>query len=123
MRYTMTMHEYEILASGLFRPDQLIITYHPALRMPTNPAIQEWMDTFWAQKLAEARERDVPLFDAPLYRFVDVETVADGDLHVTLGDTSYKEYVTTRAPEFSAGRQRQELSNALAVCSVVETSD
>ncbi|HEY6540098.1 MAG TPA: NUDIX hydrolase, partial [Ktedonobacteraceae bacterium] len=119
----MTMREYEILARGLFRPDQLIITYHPALGMPISPAIQQWMDTFWAQKLAEAQERGVPLFDAPLYRFVDVETRVDGCLHVTLGDTGYKEYVTTRAPEFSTGRQRQELGNALAVCSVVETSD
>lgn len=117
------MQEYEILAQGLFRPDQLIITYQPSLRMPTSPVIQQWMDTFWTQKLAEAQERGVPLFDAPLYRFVDVETRADGNLYVTLGDTGYKEYVTTRAPEFSAGRQRQELGNALAVCSVVETSD
>lgn len=117
------MQEYEILVRGLFRPDQLIITYHPAQRMPTSPAIQQWMDTFWEQKLAQAQERGVPLFDAPLYRFVDVETRQDGNLHVTLGDTGYKEYVTTRAPEFSAARERREQGNALAVCSVVETSD
>lgn len=117
------MLEFEILARGLFRPDQLIITYNPALSMPTSLAIQQWMDSLWVQKLAEAKERDIPLFDAPLYRFVDAETGANGTLHVTLGDTGYKEYVTTRVPEFSRGRQRQELGNALAVCSVVETSD
>ena len=117
------MREFEILASGLFRPDQLVIAYNPSLYMPTSPAIQQWMDTLWAQKLAEAQERGIPLFDAPLYRFVDVDTSADGALHVTLGDTGYKEYVTTRVPEFSKGRLRQELGNALAVCSVVETSD
>jgi 8-oxo-dGTP pyrophosphatase MutT (NUDIX family) len=119
----MTMREFEILARGLFKPDQLIITYNSALRMLSSPAIQQWMDALWAQKLAAARERNIPLFDAPLYRFVDVEARADGRLYVTLGDTGYKEYVTTRAPEFSAGRKRQELGNALAVCSVVETSD
>ncbi len=117
------MLEFEILARGLFRPDQLVIDYNPALRMPTNQAIQQWMDTFWAQKLAMAREQDIPLFDAPLYRFVDVEARADGTIHLKLGDTGYKEYVTTRVSEFSRGRQRQELGNALAVCSVVETSD
>ena len=117
------MQEYEILARGLFRPDQLIITYHPALRMPTSPAIQQWMDSFWERKLAEAQERGVLLFDAPLYRFVDAEARADGNLYLTLGDTGYKEYVTTRVPEFSAGRHRQKPGNALAVCSVVETSD
>src|SRR5579863_9438573 len=83
VRYTMSMREYEILARGLYRPDQLIITYDPSLRMPSSPAIQQWMDTFWARKLAEAQERGIPLFDAPLYRFVDVESRADGYLHVT----------------------------------------
>jgi hypothetical protein len=119
----MTMLEFEILARGLFRPDQLAITYDPSLRMPTSPAIQQWMDALWTQKLAMAREQGIPLFDAPLYRFVGVETRAGGILHVTLGDTGYKEYVTTRVPQFYQGRQRQELGNALAVCSVVETSD
>jgi len=123
VRYTITMLEFEILARGLFRPDQLAITYDPSLRIPTDPAIQHWMDTFWAQKLTLAREQGIPLFDAPLYRFVNVETRADGTLCVTLGDSGYKEYVTTRVPEFYSGRQRQELGNALAVCSVVETSD
>ena len=123
VRYSMSMLEYEILASGLFSPAQLIITYDPALRMPTSPAIQQWMDTLWAQKLAEAQEQGVPLFDAPLYRFVNVEMRADGNMHLMLGDTGYKEYVTTRPAEFSVGRQRQELGNPLAVCSVVETSD
>jgi 8-oxo-dGTP pyrophosphatase MutT (NUDIX family) len=117
------MSEFEILARGLFRPDQLVITYNPALCMPTSPAIQQWMDTLWGQKLAEAQEQDIPLFDAPLYRFIGAGTRADGTLHLTLGDTGYREYVTSRAQEFGRGRQRQELGNALAVCSVVETSD
>jgi len=117
------MLEYEILARGLFLPAQIAITYDPSLRMATGPAIQQWMDTLWAQKLTMAREQDFPLYDAPLYRFVDVEARADGTLHLTLGDTGYKEYVTTRVPEFYMGRERQELGNALSVCSVVETSD
>lgn len=123
LRYTTIMREFEILTSGLFRPDQLIITYNSALCMPTSLATQQWMDTLWKQKLAEAQERGIPLFDAPLYRFVDAKTSADDALHLTLGDTGYKEYVTTRTPEFSRGRLRQEPGNALAVCSVVETSD
>src|SRR6266571_1137220 len=117
------MIEFEILARGLYRPDQLLISYDPSLRMPTNPAIQAWMDTLWQQKLATARENDIPLFDAPLFRLVSAKSQPDGTLHLVLGDTSYKEYVTTRAPEFAQGRTREELSNALSVCSVVETSD
>ena len=123
LRYTIIMREFEILARGLFRPDQLVIDYNPALRMSTSPAIQQWMDTLWAQRLAMAHKEGIPLFDAPLYRFVNVETRADGTLHLKLGDTGYKEYLTTRVPEFSKGRLRQALGNALAVCSVVETSD
>lgn len=126
VRYNDDMLEFEILARGLFRPHQLTVSYDPSLRMPTSAAIQQWMDDAWSRKLAIARERGIPLFDAPLYRFVHGEVHAggtDGTLHLTLGDTSYKEYVTTRKPEFSVGRQRQELGNPLAVCSVVETSD
>ena len=118
-----SMLEFEILAHGLYRPDQLEISYNPSLRMPISPPIQVWMDTLWEQKLASAREQNIPLFDAPLFRFVAVEAQADGTLHLLLGDTGYKEYVTTRVPEFAQGRKREELGNALSVCSVVETSD
>lgn len=117
------MLEFEILAHGLYRPDQLEISYNPSLRMPISPPIQVWMDTLWEQKLASAREQNIPLFDAPLFRFIEVESQADGTLHLVLGDTGYKEYVTTRVPEFAQGRKREELGNALSVCSVVETSD
>jgi 8-oxo-dGTP pyrophosphatase MutT (NUDIX family) len=117
------MLEFEILARGLYRPDQLDITYDPSLRMPTSPAIQQWMDTLWQQKLATAQKKAVPLFDSQLFRLVSTEARADGTLHLVLGNTSYKEYVTTRDPEFARGRARQELGNALSVCSVVETND
>ena len=124
------MIEFEILARGLYRPDQLAITYDPSLRMPTTPAIQQWMDTLWQQKLAIAQEKNIPLYDSKLFRLVHVETRHAGQqgnepprLHLIFGDTGYKEYVTTREPEFARGRDRQQLSNALAVCSVVETTD
>src|SRR5205085_10173623 len=117
------MLEFEILARGLYRPDQLSITYDPTLSMPINPTIQEWMDTFWQQQLTIAREKGIPLFDAPLFRLIHAESQPNGTLHLVLGNTSYKEYVTTRVPEFAHGRTRQELGNALSVCSVVETSD
>ena len=117
------MREFDILARGLFRPDQLDITYEPGLHMPLNPAVQEWMDALWQQKLALARAKGTPLFDARLFRLVSAETRPDGTLHVVMGDGSYKEYVTTREPEFAAGRSREELGNVIGVCSVVETSD
>ena len=191
------MIEFEILARGLYRPDQLTITYDPSLRMPTAPAIQQWMDPLWQQKLAMAQEKNIPLYDSKLFRLVHAElwhagrqgnitpveageerrgggtlgspsdeggrvgaspisvnlrgqgdrkgrpyyttnrlakpVYSRGDplrspwgeeiLHLIFGNTSYKEYVATREPEFARGRDRQQLSNALGVCSVVETTD
>jgi 8-oxo-dGTP pyrophosphatase MutT (NUDIX family) len=92
------------------------------LHMTISPEIQTWMDTFWQEKLAQAKTQGIRLFDAPLFRFVEA-TIHDGNLHIVVGDTSYKEYVTTRVPEFAASRARHELGNALSICSVVETSD
>src|SRR5260370_26183832 len=117
------MLEFEILARGLYRPEQLDITYNPSLHMPIYPAMQSWMDTLWEQKLVIAREKGIPLFDAPLFRLVEAEAKPGGTLRLLLGDTGYKEYVTTRVPGFVQGRKREELGNALSVCSVVETSD
>ena len=117
------MIEFEILVRGLYRPDQLIITHNPSLRMPITPAIQSWIDTLWQQKLATAHQKGIPLFDTNLFRLVNAASQPDGTLHLVLGNTSYKEYTTTRVLDFFQNRTRQELSNALAVCSVVETSD
>ena len=149
------MREFEILARGLYHPDQLEITYDPSLSMPITPAIQEWMDTLWQQKLTTAQQKGIPLFDAPLFRLIHAETrpntqhkntlvpvqpvgtgeglrgegtlgspsAGAGSLHLTLGNTSYKEYVTTREPSFAHNHAREDLGNALSVCSVVETTD
>ncbi len=117
------MLEFEILARGLFRPDDLAIDYDPSLTMPMTPAIQTWMEALWQEKLAAARRRHVPLYDTPLFRYVEAATTADHTLRLVLGDTSYKEYVTTRQPEFAGQHPRSALGNALSVCSVVETSD
>ncbi len=117
------MIEFEILARGLYRPDQLTITYDPALRMPITPALQEWMDATWQAKLILAREQGFPLYDGQLFRLVSVTAASNGSLQLVLGDTSYKEYMTTREPVFAQNHSRQELGNGIAVCSVVETND
>jgi hypothetical protein len=117
-----TMLEFEMLAQGLYRPDQLIVTYDPALRMPKTAEIENWMESLWQEKLARAKANGTRLFDAPLFRFVSAQ-VTDDQLTITIGDTSYREYVATRTSEFGLMYPRQELGNALSVCSVIETSD
>src|SRR5260221_490963 len=73
--------EFEILARGLYRPEQVVITYDPVLRMPVDDAIQGWMDHLWQRKLAMAHEKGVQLFDAPLFRLVKEETgIQKGDM-------------------------------------------
>lgn len=117
------MLEFEILARGLFRPRELDIVYDPTLRMPIDAEIQARIDELWQQQVAIAREQKFPLFDAPLFRLVHVEVRPQGILRLILSDTTYKEYTTSRQPAFAQGRSRQQLSNPLAVCSVIETSD
>ena len=117
------MLEFEILDRGLFKPDQLQITYDPTLTMPMTPAIQEELDRMWQQQLAQARVENFRLYDAELFRLISVAAGSDGMLHLVVSDTSYKAYSTTRIAEFARSRTRQELANPLAVCSVVETTD
>jgi 8-oxo-dGTP pyrophosphatase MutT (NUDIX family) len=117
------MLEFEILTRGLYRRDQLAITYDPSLTMPLTPEIEATIEYMWQEKLKLSHEQNFRLYDSPLFRLVEVQARDDGTLHVVLGDTHYKEYIATREPEFARGRSRQELGNALAVCSVVETSD
>ncbi|GHO69189.1 hypothetical protein KSC_080810 [Ktedonobacter sp. SOSP1-52] len=116
------MLEFEILAQGCFPADKVDILYQPEERMPMTPAIQAWMDALWEERLSQARALNKRLFDAPLYRLVGAETTGER-LTLHLGDTSYKEYVTTREASFTRERRRDELGNAIGVCSVVETSD
>jgi len=117
------MLEFEIVARGFFSAEQVVIEHDPTLIMPSNPVQDEWMETLWQEKLALARQRNVPLFDAPLFRFISAEVRPDQTLKLVLGNTNYKEYVTTREPDFAGQRTRQELGNALSICSVVESSD
>jgi len=119
------MLEFEFLARGLYRPDQLAITYDPSLRMLVTPEIQQWMDRLWQEQLAISREQQFALYDAKLFRLISVQARSDGTLALVLSDTTYKEFSTSRFPQFAQtfGYARQDLGNALAVCSVVETSD
>lgn len=117
------MIEFEILVSGLYRPDQVVVGYDPTQRVTVAPNVQAWMDTFWEKKLVQARAKGTRLFDAPLFRLLEARPQSDGMLYVHTGDTSYKEYVTTRVPQFAHRHARQELGNPLSVCSVVETND
>jgi len=116
------MIEFSIITSGFYRPEQVVMTYDASLRMPTTPQMQAWMDARWQEQLTRARERGTKLFDTPLFRFIETTPEA-ATLHIVVGDTSYKEYVTTRTQDFAREYPGCEVGNPLAVCSAVETSD
>ena len=84
------MLEFEILAQGLYLPEQLVITYDPTLTMPKTPQIAAWMDEVWEQKLAFARANKTLLFESPLFRLIEANAQPDSTLHLLLGDTTYK---------------------------------
>lgn len=117
------MREFEILAQGCFSYAQVEIRYQPEWRMPRTPGLEAWMDALWEARLTEAHAQRKRLFDAPLFRLVGAESTPNNRLVLRLGDTSYKEYVTTREGSFASKHTREELGNAIGVCSVVETSD
>src|ERR1700682_5755651 len=102
------MIKFSIIARGLYQPEQLVIHYDPALRMPITAEMRIWMDELWEKRLTQDRGDGTRLFEAPLFRYIGAVSNADGTLSLTLGDTTYKEYVTTRIPEFAEGHSRQD---------------
>lgn len=117
------MLEFDLLAHSLYSPEQLRIDYDPSLRMSMTPQQQSRIETRWQERLAFAREHGQRLFDGQLFRLVAIEPRNDGTLHLTLGDTGYKDYVATRNEEEEYNRPRFERANPLSVCGAVETSD
>ncbi len=117
------MVNFEFLVLGSFTAEQIVIDYNPKHRLSFTLETQATMERLWQEKLAQAQQQNVPLYDGQLYRFMYAEERDDSVLRLKLGDTSYKEYVATRSPEFSQDLTRDELSNPLSVCSVIETLD
>ncbi|WP_376793539.1 NUDIX hydrolase [Thermogemmatispora sp.] len=117
------MREFQILVRGCFDAERLVVSYDESLRMPRTPSDEDCIEACWRQKTQEMEQRRAVLYDSPLYRLADWEVRLDGRLYLTLGLTSYKEYVASREASFAQGRGRRELSNPLAVCSVIETAD
>ncbi|GAC1588203.1 MAG: hypothetical protein NVS4B1_32170 [Ktedonobacteraceae bacterium] len=117
------MLDFEFLVRGCYTPEQLFVDYNPTHHVSLTTEMRADMEHLWHDKLALAKSRGFPLFDGPLFRLMYAEERDDRTLRVKLGDTSYKEYVATRTPEFSRQLTRDELSNPLSVCSVIETLD
>ncbi|WP_052890912.1 NUDIX hydrolase [Thermogemmatispora carboxidivorans] len=118
------MREFEILVRGCFDAGRLVVSFDERLRMPrTQHDDEDCIEACWRQKMQEMQQRGAALYNGTLYRLANWEVRLDGCLWLELGVTSYKEYVASRDARFAQGRGRRELSNPLAVCSVIETAD
>ena len=117
------MLDFEFLVRGCYTPEQLIVDYNPTHHAAFAPEMRATMEGLWQDRLTSAKEHNVPLYDGQLFRLMYAEERENSTLRLKLGNTSYKEYVATRSPELSRQLTRDELSNPLAVCTVIETLD
>ena len=117
------MLDFEFLVRGCYTPAQIVVDYNSTHHVSFTTEMQATMEHIWHDKLALAKEQNVQLYDGQLFRLMYAEERENSTLRLKLGNTSYKEYVATRSPEFSQQLTRDELSNALSVCSVIETLD
>ncbi|TAK35809.1 MAG: NUDIX hydrolase [Chloroflexota bacterium] len=116
------MHDYAILAQGPYRADQVTISYMPGARRITRPDDQVDAGRIWQDALDQARRVGTSLYDGQLFRLMSFEPHPE-QLCLRLGDTSYREYVVTRSPEYCRGRAKDELAEPLAVCTAIITRE
>ncbi len=117
------MLDFEFLVRGCYTQEELIVDYNPTHHASFTPEMRSTMEQIWQDRLTSAKGQNVPLYDGQLFRLMYAEERENSTLRIKLGNTSYKEYVGTRSPELSQQLTRDELSNPLAVCTVIETLD
>jgi 8-oxo-dGTP pyrophosphatase MutT (NUDIX family) len=114
--------EFEILAAGSFRSGDIVTRFTPDPASPRSPEDNASIERTWRERVAECQESGVSLYDGALFRLLKYDFV-EGRLVLEFGNTSYREYVGTRTPSYSATHGRSDLANPMAVCAVVRTSD
>jgi len=108
---------------GRFTPDQVTQTWHDQARRTTE-RIEAIIEKTWNEKLADARQKNQPLYNGELARLLRC-TVKQGKLHLDLGQTCYRDFLGTNlyntqsVLEFGADC----LSNALGISTTVLTRD
>jgi hypothetical protein len=108
---------------GQFPRDELLVRWTDQAR-GTNHEIERLIEIAWHKALLDAEANDRTLFDAPLCRLADFE-VTGGRLELTLGATTYKEFVGTNYAHSDLWCRfgPEVLANALGVSAAVVTPD
>ncbi|OPX24340.1 MAG: hypothetical protein B1H05_05240 [Candidatus Cloacimonas sp. 4484_140] len=117
------MKTFEILASGVFPRDKLKIV-HTKRTLSYDEKTTAHIEKYWKDEIQEANKKDKPLFNGPIYRLEDYE-IKDNLLIVYVSETNFKELMGTNFnyPELSRVYGKSYLSNAIALCTFLETGD
>jgi len=78
----------------------------------------------WKQELQKAQEKNKLLFNGPIYLLENYKTMGD-QLIVSVSETNFKELMGTNFyhPELAEEYGKSYLSNAIALCTLLETND
>ena len=80
-------------ALGPFSLDQVRVRWTDRPR-PTTRDVEQFIDTFWRRRTAQADAEGVRLWDGPLCRLIEYRS-GSGTLEMTLGPTCFRDFVGT----------------------------
>jgi len=117
------MKPFEILASGVFPKNKLKII-HSKRTLSYNKKTTALIDMHWKQELQKAQEKNKLLFNGPIYLLENYKTMGD-QLIVSVSETNFKELmgINFYHPELAEEYGKSYLSNAIALCTLLETND
>jgi len=104
MSESASVARFKIVAAGSF-PRKSVKQHHNPIHWSANYSQdeREYIDAAWSNALDHARASGRSLYDSPLFRLGDCRTEGH-DLVLCYGDTSYRDYVGTRAPNVPSTR-------------------
>jgi hypothetical protein len=109
----------------LFDQSDIITVEGKPMHKTTNDfEIYDEIEKIWSNKFKDALQNGKILFAGPQYRLSNHRRFKN-KLLLELGNTDYREFLGTNVahPEWLGKYGKEYMSNALAICSVIETSD
>jgi hypothetical protein len=117
---------YEIVAEGVFLPDEIIITSSDKDRKH-DPDIDKRIEDVWNEKVAEWTKKGLPTNNGKKIRLVDAS--ANEYLSLEMGDATYKDYIGVRdfaskdLPAFYKNFGKAYLPNTMGAQTILTTKD
>ena len=117
------MKPFEVLASGVFPRNKLKIV-HTKRTLSYDEKTIALIEKHWKNEIQEAHKKNKLLFNGPIYRLENYE-IKNDLLIVYVSETNFKELMGTNFhhPELAKEYGKSYLSNAIALCTFLETGD